>query len=63
MVHERSGVKEPSARDFFHLADVGSHPTGLIVTGIFENERRAHMMATAVRDASEAEIAGLHSRS
>ena len=63
MVHERDGVKEPATRDFFHFADVGSHPTGLIVTGIFENERRAHMMASGVRDASAAEIAALHSLS
>ena len=57
MVQERSGVTEPSPRDFFHLEDVGTHPTGLLVTGIFEDQRRAHMMATAVRDASDAEIA------
>ena len=63
MVFERSGAQEPSTRDFFHLEDVGTHPTGLLVTGIFENNHRAHMMATAVRDASDAEIAGLHSSS
>lgn len=63
MVVQRSGAKEPAARDFFRLEDVGTHPTGLLVTGIFENERRAHMMATAVRDASDAEIAALHSAS
>jgi hypothetical protein len=57
MVLERTGVTEPAAHDFFRLEDVGTHPTGLLVTGIFENERRAHMMASAVRAASAAEIA------
>ena len=63
MVFQRHGAQEPSPGDFFHLEDVGTHPTGLLVTGIFENDRRAHMMATAVRDASDAEIAALHSSS
>ena len=63
MVLQRSGATEPAPRDFFHLEDVGTHPSGLLVTGIFENDRRAHMMATAVRDASEAEIAALHGTS
>lgn len=57
MVFKRSGAQEPAARDFFQLADVATHPSGLLVTGIFENDRRSHMMASAVRDASEAEIA------
>jgi hypothetical protein len=42
--------------DFFQLDGVGTHPTGLIVTGLFENGRRSHMMATAVRVANRAEI-------
>ena len=42
--------------DFFELDGVGTHPTGLIVTGLFENGRRSHMMATAVRAANRAEI-------
>ena len=63
MVLQRHSVTEPSARDFFHLEAVATHPSGLLVTGIFANERRAHMMATAVRDASAAEIAALHSAS
>ena len=42
--------------DFFELDGVGTHPTGLIVTGLFENGRRSHMMATAVRVANGVEI-------
>ena len=43
--------------DFFHFDSVGTHPSGLVVTGIFANERRGHMMASAVRDANETESA------
>ena len=63
MVFERSGATTPAPADFFHLEDVGTHPTGLFVTGIFENNRRAHMPVNAVRNATEAEIAALHSAS
>ena len=56
MIIERSEGKERSTRDFFHIADVATHPTGLLVTGIFENDRRSHMMASAVREANQAEI-------
>jgi hypothetical protein len=45
------------ASDFFEFDSVGTHPTGLLVTGLFENDRRSHMMASRVRTASEAEIA------
>lgn len=57
MIIERSETRERSAGDFFHIEDVGTHPTGLLVTGIFENKRRAHMMASSVREANAAEIA------
>ena len=57
MIIERSEGTERSARDFFHIEDVGTHPTGLLVTGIFDNNRRAHMPASSVREANEAEIA------
>ena len=56
IVQPKSG-RELSAGDFFHLEDVGTHPTGLVVTGIFEDARRHHMMASAVRDASPDEVA------
>ena len=63
MVFERSGATTPAPGDFFHLEDVGTHPTGLFVTGIFQDKRRAHMPASAVRDASAAEIAAQQSAS
>lgn len=56
IVQPKSG-RELSAEDFFHLEDVGTHPTGLLVTGIFEDASRQHMMASAVRDASPDEVA------
>lgn len=59
MVVQRKEAKEPTAGDFFRFDQVGTHPTGLIVTGIFQDSRRAHMMATTVRDADAAEIAWL----
>ena len=57
MVVEPKAGRELSADDFFRLEEVGTHPTGLFVTGIFDNARRNHMHATAVRDASPDEIA------
>ena len=57
MIIDRSEGTEKSGRDFFHIEDVGTHPTGLLVTGIFDNNRRGHMLATSVREANEAEIA------
>jgi hypothetical protein len=57
MVVEPKVGREISAGDFFHLEDVGTHPTGLYVTGLFDNARRNHMIASAVRDASPDEIA------
>lgn len=63
MIIERAGGAEHSARDFFHIEDVGTHPTGLLVTGIFDNNRRGHMLATSVREANEAEIAWIAAHS
>ncbi len=57
MIIEPKAGRELSAGDFFHLDDVGTHPTGLLVTGIFQNDRRNHMMASIVRDATEEETA------
>jgi hypothetical protein len=55
VVEPRSGRKLTSS-DFFRLEDVGTHPTGLFVTGIFDDARRNHMQASAVRDATADEI-------
>ncbi len=57
MVVEARAGRELCASDFFHLEDVGTHPTGLFVTGLFDNAKRNHMMASAVRDATQDEIA------
>ena len=57
MIIDRGGTRQCSAADFFHLDSVGTHPTGLLVTGIFENDRRSHMRAETVRDANAEEIA------
>jgi hypothetical protein len=57
MIIEPKAGRERSSGDFFHLDDVGTHPTGLLVTGVFENDRRSHMMASVVRDANEEETA------
>ena len=57
MVVEPKTGRELSSGDFFRFEDVGTHPTGLFVTGIFDNARRNHMMASAVRDATPGEIA------
>ena len=46
-----------SSGDFFRLQEVGTHPTGLFVTGVFDSARRHHMAASAVRDATQDEIA------
>ena len=47
------------AGDFFQFAQVETHPTGLVVTGLFQDSHRAHMMAAIVRDANATEIAWL----
>jgi hypothetical protein len=57
MVVESKTGRELSSGDFFHLQEVGTHPTGLLVTGLFDHDRRNHMAAAAVRDATPDEIA------
>ncbi len=57
MMIMRENGRELSAKDFFYFDDAGTHPTGLFVTGIFPDKTRGHLLATRVRDASEAEIA------
>jgi len=56
MVICRKEGQELVAADFFQFDSVGTHPTGLLVTGIFHDDRRSHMMAANVRQANEAEI-------
>ena len=63
MVIRRGEGSTRAGSDFFHLESVGTHPAGLLVTGIFENERRGHMMASSVRDATPPEIEWLRAAS
>jgi hypothetical protein len=56
MIIQRNDGASLVTSDFFELEAVGTHPTGLIVTGLFENGRRSHMMAAAVRVANKTEI-------
>lgn len=62
MVIDRHDGRALVTTDFFEFHSVGTHPTGLIVTGVFENTRRSHMMASAVRPADAAETAWLRER-
>jgi hypothetical protein len=57
MTIRREEGRKLSSDDFFYFDDVGTHPTGLMVTGIFANKIRRHMQATIVRDTTLAEIA------
>jgi len=57
MIINRDADRARSTDDFFYFDDVGTHPIGLLVTGMFANDCRKHMRAEVVRDASEEEIA------
>lgn len=57
MIIRRAEGEPTVASDFFEFDSVGTHPSGLLVTGIFQNDRRSHMMASRVRAANEVEIA------
>ena len=62
MIIDRRDGRPLATSDFFQLEAVGTHPTGLIVTGIFEDARQSHMMASAVRVADTAEVEWLRAR-
>jgi hypothetical protein len=57
MTIKRQEGRKLSSDDFFYFDDVGTHPTGLMVTGIFSDKSRRHMQATIVRDTTQAETA------
>ena len=63
MIIDRRDGRPLATSDFFHVETVGTHPTGLIVTGTFENARQSHIMASAVRLAQTAEAEWLRERS
>ncbi len=56
MIIDRTDGRAPATADYFHIESVGTHPTGLMVTGRFENDKCNHMMASAVREANPSEI-------
>ncbi len=59
MIVDRADGRASATADFFQIESVGTHPTGLMVTGRFENDQRSHLMAAAVREANPSEIAWL----
>jgi hypothetical protein len=59
MIIRRAEGEPYVATDFFQFDAVGTHPSGLLVTGIFQNDSRSHLMASRVRAANEVEIAWL----
>ncbi len=59
MIIQPQAAREPVNTDFFHIESVGTHPTGLVVTGTFVAGGISSMMASSVREANEAEIASL----
>ena len=62
MVVTHRGDRPSVPADFFHLDNVSTHPTGLVVTGLFDDNRRVHMMASTVRLATDEEIAAREDR-
>jgi hypothetical protein len=56
MVVHHNGKRPCDALDFFLFESAGTHPSGVFVTGIFDDSQRRHMLASAVREATAAEI-------
>jgi hypothetical protein len=48
------------SRHFFTVESVGTLPNGLLITGVFENNRRERLRSHEVRLATEGEIATRH---
>ena len=48
------------SRHFFVVESVGTLPNGLLITGLFEQNRRERLRSEAVRLATEGEIAARH---
>jgi hypothetical protein len=47
-------------RDFFMVESVGTLPNGLLITGLFDHNRRERLRSHSVRMATEQEIASRH---
>ena len=57
MVLQKAEGVAPLSTDFFTVESVGTHPTGLIITAVFEHNRRQRLRPAEVRQATEQEIA------
>lgn len=57
MVVCRKEGQAPESRHFFLMESVGTLPNGLLVSGVFENNRRERLRSHDVRLATEWEIA------
>jgi hypothetical protein len=57
MVLQRAEGMVPQSTDFFTVESVGTHPSGLIITAVFEHNRRQRLRPAEVREATESEIA------
>lgn len=57
MVLQRAEGIAPLSTDFCTVESVGTHPTGLFVTVVFEQRRRQHLRTKELRRATEQEIA------
>ncbi len=57
MVLQKAEGVAPLSTDFFTVESVGTHPSGLIVTAVFEHNRRQRLRPAEIRRATESEIA------
>ncbi len=48
------------SRDFFVVESVGTLPNGLLITGLFDHQRRERLRSHGIRLATEGEIATRH---
>lgn len=57
MVLQKAEGIAPVNTDFCTVESAGTHPTGLIVTAVFEHNRRQHLRTGEIRLATDLEIA------
>jgi hypothetical protein len=58
MVLQKAEGVAPQTTDFFTVESVGTHPSGLIITAVFEHNRRLRLRPAEIRYATDLEIAG-----
>jgi hypothetical protein len=61
MVLNKTEGQPLRSEDFFLVESVGSHPTGLVITGIFKHSRRQRLRVKQFRLATELEVASNNS--